>query len=93
MLEGRGSRVRAILVLLEYIWKASAVSLVFPAFDEIGSLGSPSRQVLYPLVPAWVTAFHFLAGNREAELKPTTLSSIYFSMFSCLSSFPNSPAI
>ena len=29
-----------------------------------------------PLVPPWVTASHFLAGNREAELKPTAFSSL-----------------
>ena len=31
----------------------------------------------------WVTASRFLAGNREAELKHTTLY-FYFSVFSCL---------
>ena len=38
---------RVILVLRECIWNAPAVSLVFPAFDDIGSLGSPPRRVVY----------------------------------------------
>ena len=41
---------RVILVLCECIWNAPAVSLVHPAFDDIGSLGSPSRQEVYPPV-------------------------------------------
>ena len=41
---------RVILVLRECIWNAPAVSLVLPAFDDIGSLGSPPRQVVYPRV-------------------------------------------
>ena len=28
------------------------------------------------MVPPWVTASHFLVGNTEAELKPTTISSL-----------------
>ena len=31
------------------IWNAPAVSLVLPAFDDTRSLGSPPRQVVYPL--------------------------------------------
>ena len=57
------------------------------AFGDIGSLGSPPRQVVYPfgnMVPTWVTAFHFLAGNREAELKFTTFSPLYFPCFHVL---------
>ena len=79
LLEGQGTRARVIIVLRERIWNAHAVSLVLPAFGDIGSLGSPPRQVLYPpgsLVPPWVSASRFLAGNREAELKPTTFSSL-----------------
>ena len=36
---------------------------VLPTFNDTGSLGYPSRRV-------------FLAGNGEAELKPTTFSSV-----------------
>ena len=39
---------RVILVLLECILNAPAVSLVLPAFDDTGSLGFPPRQVVYP---------------------------------------------
>ena len=44
------------------------------------------------LVPPWVTAFRFFAGNREAELKPTTFSSLLlFHIFlSLLFSWPPS---
>ena len=70
---------RDTLVLRESIWNAPAVSLVLSAFDETVSLGSPPRQVGYPLgsmVPPWVNGSSFLAGNKEAELKPTTFSSL-----------------
>ena len=50
MLIGHGGRAHVILVLRECIWNAPAVSLVLPAFDDTGSLGSPPRQVVYPLV-------------------------------------------
>ena len=78
MLGVQGVRAR-VLVLRECIWIATAVSLVLPPFDDIGSPGSPPRQVVYPsvsMVPPCVTVFCFLAGNREAELKPTTFSSL-----------------
>ena len=39
---------RVILVLGECNWNTSAVSLILPAFDDTGSLGSPLRQVVYP---------------------------------------------
>ena len=61
---------QVILVLRECSWNASAVSLVLPAFDGTGSLGSPPSQVVYP----WVTASRFLAENWEVERKPTTFS-------------------
>ena len=48
MLGDLGARVRVILVLRECTWIAPAVSLVLPAFDDTGSLGSPPRQVVYP---------------------------------------------
>ena len=79
LLERQGSRVRVILVLHECIWLAPAVSLVLPAFDTTGSLGSPPRQVVNPpgsMFPPWMTASRFLKGNREAERKPTTFSSL-----------------
>ena len=43
IIEGGGARV---LVLRECIWKAAAVSLVLPAFDDTGSL-LPQRRVVY----------------------------------------------
>ena len=73
------AHARVILVLHECIWNAPAVSLVLSTFDDIGSLGSPPGQVVYPpgsLVLPWVTASHFLAGTREVELKPTTFFSL-----------------
>ena len=77
-------RVRgpALILFLFYVnisWNAPAISLVLPAFDDIGSLGSPSRQVFYPSgsrVPPWMTASCFLAENREVYLKPITFSSL-----------------
>ena len=82
LLEGQGTRARVILVLRECILNAPVVLLVLPAFDDTDSLGSPPRQVVYPpgsIVPPWVTASHLLAGNREAELKPSTFSSLLLS--------------
>ena len=73
----QGACPHVILVLGECIWKVSAVSLVLKAFDDTGSLGSPPCQIVCPpgfMIPHWVTASCFLAGNRGAELKPTTLS-------------------
>ena len=46
------------------------------------ALTIPTPQVLLrnvwsiPLVPPWVTASHFLAGNWEAELEPTAFSPL-----------------
>ena len=34
------------------------------------------------LVPFWIIASRFLAGNRETELKPTTSSSLLSLLFS-----------
>ena len=79
---------RVILVLRACIWNVTAVSLVLPTFDDTSSLSSPPHQVVYPpgsKVPPWVTASHFLAGNRNAELKPTTFSSLL--LFSVFTSF------
>ena len=70
-----------ILVLRECISNAPVVSLVLPAFENASSLGSPPHQVVYILVsmvPVWVTVSCFLAGNREAELKPTTFPCFPF---------------
>ena len=47
LLGGQGARARVILVLRECIWHAPAVSLVPPAFDNTGSLGSAPSQVVY----------------------------------------------
>ena len=44
----QGLRARFILVLREFIWNALAVSLVHPAFDDTGFLGSPPCQVVPP---------------------------------------------
>ena len=83
LLGGEGANDRVILVLRECIWNTPAVSIVLSA-----SLGSPPRGGLSP----WVNATRFLAGNREAELKPTTFSSLLLLHF-FLSSSPNPPAI
>ena len=89
LLEGQGASARVILVLRECIWNAPAVSLVLLAFYDTGSLGSPPRQVVCSpgsMITPWVTTSHFLAGNREADLKPTTffshlLERAYWSVF------------
>ena len=76
------ARARVILVLRECILNVPTVSLVLPAFNDTCSLGPPPRQEVYPpgsKVPPWVTAFRFLVGNREAELKPNIFSSLLFS--------------
>ena len=45
-------------------------------FDDTSSLGYPLHYVVYhPLSSILVTAFHFLEGEREVDLKPTTLYS------------------
>ena len=93
LLEGQGSRARAILVLRECIWKAPAVSLVPSARNDISSLGSPPRQVDKSpgsMVPPWVTVSCFLARNRETKLKPTTFSSLLYLL---LPLFPSSPLL
>ena len=48
LLGGQGGCARAVLVLSECIWNVSEVSLVLPAFDDAGSLGSPLRRVVCP---------------------------------------------
>ena len=68
MLGAQGTHARVLIVLRECFWNAPAVSLVLPTFDFTGSLGSPPRQVVYSpgsIVPPWVTAYRFLAGNRD----------------------------
>ena len=88
IVKGSGKHPRVILVLPECIWNMSTVSLVLPAFDNTHSLGSPPHQVVYPpdsMVSPWVTASHFIVGNREAELKPTTFSSL---LLFCFPIFP-----
>ena len=59
-----------------------------PPFDHTSYLGSPLHQVVYPpgsMVPPWVTASHFLAGNREAELR---LHFLFPPNFPCFPVFP-----
>ena len=45
----RAARARVALVLRQCIRNVPAVSLVFPTFDDSGSLGNPLRQGVYPL--------------------------------------------
>ena len=80
-LDGQGARARVILVLRQCIWNTGVVSLVLPAFHDIGSLGSPPSRVVYPLGSTQVTVSRLIAGNREAELKPTTFSSLLLFRF------------
>ena len=87
LLGDQQAHARVIPILREYIWNAPAVLLFLPTVDDIGSLSFPPRRI-----PRWVTASRFLAGNREAELKPTTSLHSSFSVISCLSS-PDPPAI
>ena len=47
---GQGPRARVILVLRECIRNTPVVLLVFPAFADTSSLGSPPRQVVSPPV-------------------------------------------
>ena len=72
----QGARAR-VLVLHECIWNAPVVSLVHPAFDDTGSLGSPPGQVVHhpgPMVPPWVT--------WKGELKPISFfSPLLFRVF------------
>ena len=73
-----------VLVLYVCIWNAITVTLVLPALDDTCSLSSPPCQVVYPpgsRVSPWVTASHFLVGNRVAELKPTFSSLLLFCDF------------
>ena len=96
LLKDQGARDRVVLVLCDCIWNAHEVSLVLPAFDQTGYLGYPPHQVVYSsgfMAPPWVTSSHFLAGNREAELKPNTLSSLLLLNVSYLCSSPDPPAI
>ena len=72
MLEGSGSRALVTHVLRECIRNAPAFSLFLPAFDDTGFLGSPQHRL---------AASCFLAGNREAELKPTTCFSLLLFLF------------
>ena len=69
------ARARVIPVSRECIWNATAVSLVLPAFDGIGSLGSSPRHLVYPPGSTLGECLPF-PWNREAELKSTTFSSL-----------------
>ena len=74
---GVGRHALVILVSYECIRYVSAVSLVLPNFGDTDYLGYPPHRVVSILV----TTSRFLAGNKEAELKPTTFSSLLLSMF------------
>ena len=76
---GQGLRTLVILVLCECIWNAPAFSLVLPVFDDTGSWVFLCVGWSIPLLP-WITDSHFLPGNRVAELKLTTFSSVLHSV-------------
>ena len=76
-LGGQGFLDRVILIVRGYIWNALVVLLVLPPFGDTGSLGYPLHRVVYcPSVSSLVIQSRLLEGNRETELKPTTLSSL-----------------
>ena len=84
LLRGQGARALVTLVLYGCVWNVPVVSLSLPTFDDTGCLGSPLRQVIYPpieMVPPWVIASRFLAGNTEGELKPAIFSSLLLFRF------------
>ena len=66
---------RVILVFVN-AYRMCPRSLVLPAFDDSGSLGSLPRPVVYPSALTLGDCLQFLAGNGEAELKPITFSSL-----------------
>ena len=85
-----GVRARVTLILHECIWNAPAISLILIASGNTGSLDFNPRQVIYipgSMVSPWVTASRFLAGYREAELKPNTFWSL---LLFCFHLFPSS---
>ena len=89
---GQETRARSILVLRECIWNVPAVSLVLPAFDGTGSPGYPPHRLVYrPLVSTLMTTSCFLVKNREAELKPTSFSSLSSSLTHIPHSDPGRP--
>ena len=87
---GQGARDRVVLVVCGYIWNALVVLLRLLTFDGTGFLGYPLRRVVYrQSVSTLVAASHSLAGNREADLKPSTFSSLLLFCFFRLSSSLN----
>ena len=86
---GSGARARVFLVLRECIWNLTAVSFVFPAFDNSSSLGCEGG--LFPWFPPWVTGPLFLAENWKTELKPRLSFTSTFPRFPVFS--PNPPAM
>ena len=56
---------RVTLGVHECIWNVLVVLLGLPTFDNTGSLIYPSLRVVYR---------SSVVGNRDADLKPTTLS-------------------
>ena len=72
--EVRGS---ITLGIRECIRNALGFFLVIPTFDDTGSLGYPSRRMVYrPSVSTLGDSFPFHSWNMEAELKPTNFSSL-----------------
>ena len=57
-------------------WPRPKISLVPPTFDDTGSMGFPPCQVFCPPGSTLGDCLPFPCRNREAELKPTTFSSL-----------------
>ena len=73
---GPGLRDLLILVLRECTWNAPAFSLVLPAFDDNGSLGSPLRRVVYPPGSALGDYLQFPCGEYGDWAKTHHFSSL-----------------
>ena len=86
LLRGQEAHTRVILVLRECIWSVPVVSLVLLASKISAPWVFLRVGWSNPLVQPWVIAARFLAWNKEAELKPTTFSSLlpFLSLVSCL---------
>ena len=66
--EVQGAHDHVILVVHECIWNVLMFLLVLSFIDDNSSLFYPPSRVVY--------IFDFLSEKREAELKPTTFSSL-----------------
>ena len=79
---GQGAHAHVILVFTcsGFYVNVSGMHLWSHLFSQPLTITDPwvFHRVGWPihLVPPWVTASHFLAGNRETEQKPTTFSSL-----------------